>query len=104
LAYILTHAKRFEWDPAKDAANRAKHGLSFEEASGLFRSGADYLDIYDEEHSDEEDRFIAIGSIRRGVIVVAHTVREDDAVRIVSARMATSQERRRLEQFGKEET
>jgi uncharacterized DUF497 family protein len=38
------------------------------------------------------------------VIVVAHTVREDDAVRIVSARMATSQERRRLEQFGKEET
>ena len=34
---------RLEWDPAKDEINRAKHGLSFEEASGLFKSGVDYL-------------------------------------------------------------
>jgi uncharacterized protein len=93
---------RFEWDPAKDAANQAKHGLSFEEASGLFKTDTDYLEIYDEEHSDEEDRFIAIGPIRRGVIVVAYTERDDDVVRIVSARMATSGERRRLEQFERE--
>jgi len=32
---------RFEWDPARDLTNRAKHGLSFEEASGLFKTGAD---------------------------------------------------------------
>jgi uncharacterized DUF497 family protein len=82
---------RFEWDPAKDAANRAKHGLSFEEASELFKTDADYLEIYDEEHSDKEDRFIAIGPIRRGMIVVAHTERDDDVVRIVSARMATQE-------------
>jgi uncharacterized DUF497 family protein len=88
---------RFEWDPAKDEANRAKHGVSFKEASGLFRTGADYLDIYDEEHSDKEDRFIAIGAIRRGVIVVAYTEREDDVLRIVSARMATRKERKLLE-------
>ena len=45
---------RFEWDPAKDKSNRAKHGLSFEEASEVFKSGTNYLEIYDEEHSDEE--------------------------------------------------
>ena len=64
---------RFEWDPAKDKDNQAKHGLSFEEAAELFKASADYLEIYDEEHSDEEDRFIAMGPIRRGVIVVAYT-------------------------------
>jgi uncharacterized protein len=90
---------RFEWDPAKDETNRAKHGLSFEEATGLFKSDVDYLEIYDEEHSDREDRFIAIGPIRRGVIVVAYTERDDDVLRILSARMATKKERQRLEQF-----
>ena len=65
------------------------------EASELFKSGADYLEIYDEEHSDEEDRFIAIGHISRGLIVVAYTER-DDVLRILSARMATKKERQRL--------
>lgn len=90
---------RVEWDPAKGAANRAKHGVSFEEAAELFTRGTDYLEIYDEEHSEDEDRFIAIGPIRRGVVVVAYTEREEDVVRIVSARMATRKERQRLEQF-----
>ena len=62
----------FEWDPAKDRANRSKHGLSFEEASELFASGVDYLEIFDAEHSEDEDRFIAIGPIKRGMIVVVH--------------------------------
>ena len=90
---------RFEWDPAKDKTNRAKHGLSFEEAALLFKSGVDYLEIYDEAHSDEEDRFIAIGPIRRGVILVAYTERDDDVLRILSARMATKDERKRFEEF-----
>jgi uncharacterized DUF497 family protein len=95
---------RFEWDPAKDKANRAKHGLSFEEAAELFKTGVDYLEIYDEEHSDEEDRFIAIGPIRQGVVVVAYTERDDDVLRILSARMATKTERQRLEKFEREKT
>ncbi len=90
---------RFEWDPAKDKSNRAKHGVSFDQASELFKSGVEYLEIYDEEHSDEEDRFIAIGPIKRGVIVIAYTEREDDVLRIVSARMATKRERQRYERF-----
>jgi len=93
---------RFEWDPAKDETNRAKHGLSFEEAAELFKSDVDYLEIYDEEHSDREDRFIAIGPIGRGVIVVAYTERDDDVLRILSARMATKKERQRLERFERE--
>jgi hypothetical protein len=93
---------RLEWDPAKANANRAKHGLSFEEASELFKADVDYLEIYDQEHSEKEDRFIAIGPIRQGVIVVAYTERDDDVVRIVSARMATKKERQAFEEFERE--
>ena len=88
---------RFEWALEKNEANRAKHGLSLDEASELFRSGVDYLEIYDEEHSEEEDRFIAIGPIKRGVIVVAYTEREEEVLRLLSARMATKGERERFE-------
>jgi uncharacterized DUF497 family protein len=55
------------------------------------------LEIYDEEHSNEEDRFIAVGPIKRGVIVVAYTERDDDVLRLLSARRATRKERQRYE-------
>jgi len=93
---------RFVWDPKKDEINRAKHGLSFEESTGLFNSGIDYLEIYDEAHSENEDRFIAIGPIKRGVIVVAYTEPEDAVLRLLSARMATRNERRRYEAYEKD--
>ena len=90
---------RFEWNPANDEINRTKHGLSFEEATELFNAGVDYLEIYDEQHSNEEDRFIAVGPIKRGVIVVAYTERDDEVLRILSARLATKKERQRYEEF-----
>ncbi len=83
---------RFEWDPAKDAANEAKHGLGFEEASELFANGGDYLEILDDPHSVEEERFIAIGPIRRGIVLVVWTERDGDTVRIISARFASRRE------------
>jgi uncharacterized DUF497 family protein len=49
---------QFEWDPAKDRSHKTKHGLSFRDASELFSSDVDCLEIYDEAHSVEEDRFI----------------------------------------------
>jgi uncharacterized DUF497 family protein len=82
---------RFEWDRKKDQANREKHGLSFGQAAELFTSD-DYLEIYDEEHSGEEDRFIAIGAIRGGTIVVVFTEVQEDVIRILSARKATKKE------------
>jgi uncharacterized DUF497 family protein len=57
---------RIVWDEAKNLANQRKHGVSFEEASKLFTSRVGYLEVFDEAHSDVEDRFIAIGPISRG--------------------------------------
>jgi len=95
----MKNETRFEWDPAKERANRVKHGLSFQDASELFSSGVDCLDIYDEEHSFDEDRFIAVGPIRLGLIVVVYTEREESVIRILSARMATTDERERFEAY-----
>ena len=80
------------WDGAKDLENRRKHGLSFEEAEELFASGSDYLEIFDEAHSESEDRFIAIGPITRGIVLVVWTARDDDTLRIISARWANERE------------
>jgi len=83
---------RFEWDAAKNAANLEKHGVSFEEASKLFSSGRDYLEIFDAAHSEDEERFIAIGPIARGLVLVVSTEREHDVIRIISARWASRRE------------
>ncbi len=58
----------------------------------LFHSGVDYLERFDDRHSDDEDRFIAIGPIRRGLVMVVWTERDGDVVRIISARWATRRE------------
>lgn len=90
---------RFDWDPAKAASNLRKHGVSFEEAKALFTSGVDYLEIFDSEHSGDEDRFLAIGPVSKGVICVVFVERGEDAVRILGARRATSRERELLERW-----
>jgi hypothetical protein len=81
------------WNPAKNASNRKKHGISFEEAAELFTSGVDYLEIFNEAHSVDEDRFIAIGPIKRGLVLVVHTEQDEDVARIISARWASKRER-----------
>ena len=81
------------WDPAKNDSNVQKHGVSFEEAQVLFSSGEEDLEIFDEAHSTTEDRFIAIGPITRGLILVVWTDRDEEVVRIVSARWATPREK-----------
>ena len=81
-----------EWDEAKNLANQRKHGISFEEAEELFASTSDYLEIYDEVHSEFEDRFIAIGPVTRGLILVVWTASDDDTLRIISARWANERE------------
>jgi uncharacterized protein len=83
---------KVEWDEAKSHANRRKHGISFEEAVELFASRSDYLEIFDETHSESEDRFIAIGPVSRGLIVVVWAAGNDDTLRIISARLASDRE------------
>ena len=81
------------WDEAKNRANRKKHGISFEEASALFTQRGDYLEVYEDEISGEEDRFIAIGPIARGLVLVVYCERDEDTVRLISARWAIKREK-----------
>ena len=60
----------------------------------LFAPRVDYLEIFDDAHSDFEDRFIAIGPIRRGLVLVVWTERDEETIRIISARWATKREER----------
>ena len=86
----------FEWDEGKASENLAKHGVSFAEASTVF---ADPLSrtIPDPLHSDEEDRFVIMGETASGrTLVVVHTHRGEN-IRIISARKATSRERKDYE-------
>lgn len=84
----------FQWDSAKDTANQKKHGVSFKEASTVFRDENGLL-LFDSKHSSEEDRFILLGmSANLRLLVVCHCYLEDkNLFRIFSARRATRTER-----------
>ncbi len=90
----------FEWDPNKAKKNIKIHGISFDEASTAFKDTLS-LTIYDPLHSDEEDRFVLIGSsYKNRLLVVVHTEREDK-IRIISARKSTKNERKKYEENAK---
>jgi uncharacterized DUF497 family protein len=86
---------RFEWDPAKAAANLRKHGVSFKDAQTAFSDEHARL-VNDPDHSAEEERFVLLGlSSSLRLLVVAHCYRSADSViRIISARRATKAEER----------
>ncbi len=87
----------FEWDEEKDLSNRRKHGVSFEEAKTIFNDPRS-ITIADEQHSDDEDRYIDVGVSSRGrLIVVSYTEREPN-IRIISCRKAAKSERKTYEQ------
>ena len=83
----------FQWDPEKAKRNLVKHGISFEEAKGcFFDSNARLID--DPQHSAEEKRYVLLGlSFKGNLLIVCHCYRnEDRAIRIISARNATTKE------------
>jgi len=87
----------FEWDIAKAETNESKHGVSFEEASTVFGDPLE-LTIHDPDHSVNEDRFVSIGRSAAGrLLVVAYTEREQNRIRIISARVPVAAEVRRYE-------
>ncbi len=84
---------QFEWDEDKNKRNREKHGVWFEEAKSVFDDLSSRV-FLDQEHSDEEDRFLILGmrSAAR-LLVVGHCYKESDSItRIISARKATQRE------------
>jgi uncharacterized protein len=87
---------KFTWDRRKDRANLEKHGVSFAETSTVFGDPL-AATIPDPDHSEGEARFVTMGfSASNRLIVVSHT-EEGDTVRIISAREATSHERKAYE-------
>ncbi len=86
----------FEWDPSKAKSNISKHKISFEDATSVFKD-KNAISIFDEDHSDNEDRWITIGldTLTRTLVVV-HTFitfnQNNCNIRIISARKATKNE------------
>jgi len=88
---------QFEWNREKAQNNVKKHKVSFEEAITVFYDPLS-ASFNDDEHSINEDRFITIGySSKNRLLVVAHTEKEN-TIRIISARFATKNERKRHEE------
>ena len=80
------------WDPEKARPNLRKHGVAFEEAASVFRDVLS-VTISDPLHSAEEGRFVTIGqSDRSRTLIVVHS-EGGEAIRIISARVATRRER-----------
>lgn len=81
----------FEWDEEKAKINLKKHGIPFETAAKVFLDD-NRIEIYDEVHSIEEDRYITIG-LAGDVLFVVYTERHLK-IRLISARLATARERK----------
>jgi uncharacterized DUF497 family protein len=91
----------FDWDPAKAESNRRKHGVTFEEAMGVFNDPL-ALSVLDDESGEGEERWVTMGRNAAGnLLLVVHTYVElsagQAAVRIVSARRPTRREVRSYE-------
>ena len=87
---------KFEWDRGKAETNLQKHGVSFEEAVTVFYDPL-AATFDDPDHSQAENRWITIGYASKGILtVVCHSERAG-VIRIISARRATSRERKKHE-------
>ena len=90
-------AIEFEWDPAKAELNLNDHGVSFDEATSVFRDTLS-ITIADPDHSNSEYRFIDIGMSHRGQLLVVSYTERRDRIRIISARPPTRAERKSYEE------
>lgn len=86
----------FEWDPGKAKSNESKHGVAFEEAVTVFGDPLE-LTISDPDHSMDESRFISIGMSDTGRLLIVSYTERSQAIRLISARLATLRERRQYE-------
>ena len=87
----------FVWDSRKAASSLKKHGVSFEEASTIF---LDQLSITgaDPDHSEGEERWLTFGISKNDSFLVVSHVDHEDAVRLISARLGTTSERKLYEE------
>jgi len=80
----------FEWDEDKNKLNKKIHGITFEDAKFVFNDPLKIIlpDLY---HSEEEERWLAIGMVNR-VLFVVFTEKDDNVIRLISARVGTKAE------------
>ncbi len=93
----------FEWDPIKANENLRKHRISFDRAAEVFLDPL-AISIFDEEHSEPEERWVSLGKDRSGsILILIHTFLEISAgeckIRIISARKANKRETRQYEEI-----
>ena len=81
---------RFIWNRLKAEANHRKHGITFEEATEVFDDPF-FVEEYDEENSENEDRYNITGFVKGIYITVSFTLR-GNLTRIFSARKADIEE------------
>jgi uncharacterized protein len=83
---------RFEWDENKGIENVRKHGIRFEVAQGAFDDP--FARFAEDKGNYGECRYRLIGEVDFIVLVVVYTLRGDEAIRLISARIATRAEKR----------
>ncbi len=86
----------FDWDPRKESRNTRKHKVAFRQAATVFRDPR-HLTTHDEEHGEDEERWITLGIGEAGLLlVVVHTfeqlTKDNVSIRMISARKATPAE------------
>lgn len=84
---------RITWDAAKAAENLKKHGVSFDEAREVFRDPLRGV-VPDDDHSDDEDRYVAVGITPDDKLLIIFYSHSGEDVRLISARRPTRSERR----------
>ena len=98
----MARVYHFDWDASKARSNQRKHDVSFQLATTVFRDPL-ALTIYDDEHSENEERWVTLGRAGNGrTLVVVHTSAQADEpaairTRIISARKADRDEIRDYE-------
>lgn len=88
---------KFEWDENRAAINLSKHSVSFEEARTVFDDSL-YVDFYDPDHSDDEERYLIVGQSSQGRLLIVSYTERGDLIRLISARGVTRAEREAYEE------
>jgi len=88
---------QFEWNENKGERNLSKHGVSFEEAKTVFDDPL-YVDFYDPDHSEDEERYLIVGESNQGRVLIVSYTERGNSIRLISAREVTRTEREAYEE------
>lgn len=88
---------KFSWDENKAVSNLSKHGVGFEEAKTIFDDPL-YVDFYDLDHSNEEERYLIVGESNQGRLLIVSYTEKENSIRLISAREVTRSERETYEE------